>query len=140
MAQNTFKTHRDAGPSRPGPATKSRRSRRPGKMQNWLNEAIGLDRLFGPDNLWPIRHLNRILWVSVLLILYIGLNHNAERLVRRIQRTKADVDEARAEYTTLQADFMKSGKQSEIAKRVAGSGLSDSQTPPQKIVVKADEY
>ena len=140
MAQNTFKTSRNTGASQPAPATKSQRAKRPGKVQNWLNEAIGLDRLFGPDNLWPIRHLNRILWVSVLLILYIGLNHNAERLVRRIQRTKADVDEARAEYTTLQADFMKSGKQSEIAKQVAGSGLSDSQTPPQKIVVKADEY
>ncbi len=140
MAQNTFKTSQRVGPSQPAPATKVKRPKRPSQLQNWLNEAIGLDRLFGPDNLWPIRHLNRILWVSVLLILYIGLNHNAERLVRRIQRTKAEVDEARAEYTTLQADFMKSGKQSEIAKRVAGSGLSDSQTPPQKIVVKANEY
>lgn len=140
MAQNTFKTHRNAGLSQPVPTARSRRQKQPGRLQIWLNEAIGLDRLFGPDNLWPIRHLNRILWVSVLLILYIGLNHNAERLVRRLQRTKADVDEARAGYTTLQAKFMKSGKQSEIAKRVAGSGLSDSQTPPQKIVVKADEY
>ncbi len=135
MAQNTFKTQ-----SQPLPTGKARRQKRPNRMQNWLNEAIGLDRLFGPDNLWPIRHLNRIIWVSVLLIVYIGLNHNAERLVRRIQRTKADVDEARAEYRTTQAEFMKSGKQSEIAKRVAESGLSDSQTPPQKIVVKANEY
>lgn len=135
MAQNTFKTQ-----PQPTPAAKSRRIPKTSKLQNWLQEAVGLDRLFGPDNLWPIRHLNRILWVSILLILYIGLNHNAERLVRRIQRTKTEVDEARAEYTTLQAEFMKSGKQSEIAKRVAASGLSDSQTPPQKIVVKADEH
>lgn len=135
MAQNTFKTQ----PAQPRP-TATRRVKRPNRMQNWLNEAIGLDRLFGPDNLWPIRHLNRIIWISVLLIVYIGLNHNAERLVRRMQRTKAEVDEARAEYRTTQAEFMKSGKQSEIAKRVAESGLSDSQTPPQKIVVKADEH
>lgn len=132
MAKNTFR--------QPERVAKQKKQRRKLRLASWLNDFIGLDRLFGEDNAWPIRHIDRILWVTFLLILYIGLNHNAERLVRRIQRTKTQVDELRSQSTVLQADFMKSGKQSELAKRVSTIGLSDSQTPPHKIVVKQDEH
>ena len=132
MAKNTFR--------QPERIAKQKKQRRKLRLASWLNDFIGLDRLFGEDNAWPIQHIDRILWVTLLLIFYIGLNHNAERLVRRIQRTKNQVDELRSQFTVLQADFNKSGKQSEISKRVAPLGLSDSQTPPNKIVVKADEH
>ncbi|GAB4027088.1 hypothetical protein GCM10028809_11780 [Spirosoma gilvum] len=133
MAKNTF---REA----PRVTQQQKKQRRKLKLATWLNDFIGLDRLFGEDNAWPIHHIDRILWVTFLLILYIGLNHNAERLVRRIQRTQIQVDELRSQYTVLQADLDKSGKQSEISKRVAELNLSDSQTPPHKIVVKSDEH
>ena len=132
MALNTFK-HQP-------PVKPTRRKRRPNRIAVWINDVMGFDRLFGSDNAWPIRNINRILWVTLLLVLYIGLNHNAERLVRRIQRTKTQVDELRSQYTVLNADFMKSGKQSEIMKRVSALGLADSQSPPNKIVVKSDEH
>ena len=132
MAKNTFR--------QPERVVEQKKQRRKLKLASWLNDAIGLDRLFGEDNAWPIQHIDRILWVTFLLILYIGLNHNSERLVRRIQRTKTQVDELRSQFTVLQADFNKSGKQSEISKRVVGLGLADSQTPPHKIVVKSDEH
>jgi len=132
MAKNTFR--------QPERVAKQKKQRRKIRLASWLNEFIGLDRLFGEDNAWPIRHIDRILWVTLLLILYIGLNHNAERLVRRIQRTKTQVDELRSQATVLEADYNKSGKQSEISKRVAGLGLSDSQTPPHKIVVRSHEH
>lgn len=127
MAKNTFRTQQTV-------ARQKRRSR----LIGWVNEVIGLDRLFGENNTWPIRNIERILWVTFLLIIYIGLTHNAERLVRRTQRTRTEVDELRAQYTTLQADFMKSGKQSELIKRMAPLGLTDSQTPPRKLVVPKD--
>ncbi len=132
MATNTFR--------QPERIAKQKKQKRKLKIASWLNDFIGLDRLFGEDNAWPIQHIDRILWVTFLLIFYIGLNHNAERLVRRIQRTKSQVDELRSQFTVLQADFNKSGKQSEISKRVATLGLADSQTPPHKIVVKTDEH
>lgn len=132
MAKNTFKE--------PERVAKQKKQRRKLKLATWLNDFIGLDRLFGEDNAWPIRHIDRILWVAFLLILYIGLNHNAERLVRRIQRTKNQVDELRSQNTVLQAEYDRSGKQSELSKRVAALGLSDSQTPPHKLVVKSDEH
>ena len=127
MAKNTFRTQKTV-------ARQKRRSR----LIGWVNEVIGVDRLFGENNTWPIRNIERILWVTFLLIIYIGLTHNAERLVRRTQRTRTEVDELRAQYTTLQADFMKSGKQSELIKRMAPLGLTDSQTPPRKLVVPKD--
>ena len=127
MAKNTFRTQKTV-------ARQKRRSR----LIGWVNEVIGLDRLFGENNTWPIRNIERILWVTFLLIIYIGLTHNSERLVRRTQRTRTEVDELRAQYTTLQADFMKSGKQSELIKRMAPLGLTDSQTPPRKLVVPKD--
>lgn len=135
MAKNTFRE-----PERIAQQAQQKKQRRKLKMASWLNDFIGLDRLFGEDNSWPIRHIDRILWVTFLLIVYIGLNHNAERLVRRIQRMTVQVDELRSRETVLQADFDKSGKQSEISKRVASLGLSDSQTPPHKIVVKTHEH
>lgn len=130
MAQNTYKTPPKA------PVVKKKRESR---LLNYLNQTIGFDRLFGEDNAWPIKHFDRIMWTSFLLILYIGFNHNAERLVRNIQRVKAVVDEKRAKYTTLQADFKKSGKQSEISSQVAATGLTEPVTPPYKIIVKSEE-
>lgn len=135
MAKNTFRqSARTITPQQ-------KKQRRRIRLAEWLNDYIGLDRLFGEDNAWPIRHIDRILWVTALLIIYIGLNHNAERLVRRIQRTKTQVDELRSQFTVLQADFMKSGKQSELSQRVAALGLavSDSLSPPHKIIVKSHE-
>ncbi|QJW88101.1 hypothetical protein HNV11_01270 [Spirosoma taeanense] len=132
MAKNTFR--------QPERIAKQKKQRRQLRLASWLNDFIGLDRLFGEDNAWPIRNIDRILWVTLLLIVYIGLNHNAERLVRRIQRTKTQVDELRAQSTVLEADYNRSGKQSELAKHVAALGLTDSQKPPHKLVVKANEH
>jgi hypothetical protein len=130
MAQNTYKHPPKA------PIVKKKRENR---VLNYLNNTIGFERLFGEDNAWPIKHFDRIMWISFLLILYIGFNHNAERLVRNIQRVKAVVDEKRAKYMTLQADFKKSSKQSEISKQVIATGLTEPVTPPLKIVVKPEE-
>ena len=138
MAKNTFR--RPVEPERAERIVAQKKQRRKLKLASWLNDSIGLDRLFGEDNAWPIHHIDRILWVTALFILFIGLNHNAERLVRRIHRTQNQVDELRSKYTVLQADFDQSGKQSEISKRVPSLSLTDSLTPPHKIVVKSNEH
>jgi Bacteriodetes cell division protein (FtsL-like) len=128
MAQNTFRTRKTVA-----------RQKRKSRLTTWVNNVIGLDRLFGQNSGWIERNIVRIFWTAFLMVIYIGLNHNAERLVRRIQRAKTEVDEARAQYTTLQAEFLKSGKQSELSKRVAPLGLGDSQTPPRKLVLKEED-
>jgi Bacteriodetes cell division protein (FtsL-like) len=133
MPRNTFR--------KPPVAPRPKRKPNPvaAQITNWINDTIGLDRLFGEDNAWPIRNINQILWVTFLLLVYIGLNHNAERLFRNVQQTRSDLDEKRATYTTLQAAFMKTGRQSELAKRVDTLGLTSASRPPYRIVVKKEE-
>ncbi len=98
----------------------------------------GLSRLVGPDTSWVVRRIDRILWVSFLILIYIGSSHNAVRLIRNNQRARAERDELRAQFTTVEAAFMKSGKQSELSKQVLPDSLLESQSPPYKIVVHAD--
>jgi hypothetical protein len=76
----------------------------------------------------------------VLGLLYIGNTHHAERTVREINRAQSDVEDLRADYTTLKAEVMFASKQSEVAKRVRELGLRESLNPPYKIVVDDSEY
>ena len=98
------------------------------------------DRVFNMDKLlggvFPASQLKYVVWVSGLIVVYIISSLNAESLIHKIDKMKAEVEEKRADYTTQKADFMKAGKQSEIIKRVEPMGLQENKTPPTKIVVK----
>jgi Bacteriodetes cell division protein (FtsL-like) len=98
------------------------------------------DRVFNMDKIlggkFPASQLRYVVWICGLIVVYIISSLNAENLIHRIDKMKAEVEEQRADYTTQKADFMKAGKQSEIIKRVAPMGLQENKTPPTKIVVK----
>ena len=51
-----------------------------------------------------------------------------------------EVEDLRADYTTLKADLMFSSKQSEVARKVQAFGLKESLIPPYKVVVEEGEY
>ncbi len=98
-----------------------------------VEEAVKLDGLF-EDGL-PVKYLPKIMYVVVLVIFYIGNNHYAEKTIRKIDKTKTEVEDLRADFTTLKADYMFASKQSEVAKRVAALGLEESMQPPYKITI-----
>lgn len=89
---------------------------------------------------FPVQYLPKIFFVMVLGLIYIGNTHYAEKTVREINRIQVEVEDLRADYTTLKADLMFSSKQSEVAKKVKPLGLNESLTPPYKVVVKEGEY
>lgn len=89
---------------------------------------------------FPVQYLPKILFVMVLGILYIGNTHHAERTVREINRSQSEVEDLRADYTTLKADVMFASKQSEVARRVKELGLKESNDPPFKVVVDDSDY
>lgn len=101
------------------------------------------DRVFNMDKVlggaFPAYQMRYILWSSVLIILYIASSLNAENLIHKIDVLKADLEEKRADYTTQEAAFMKSGKQSEIIQKLEGTGLEENKTPPTKIIVTNDD-
>ncbi len=89
---------------------------------------------------FPVQYLPKIMFVMVIGLLYIGNTHYAEKTVRRIDAAQSDVEDLRADYTTLKSDLMFASKQSEVARKVKVIGLKESLNPPTKVVVKEGEY
>lgn len=89
---------------------------------------------------FPVHYLPKIFFVMVLGLVYIGNTHYAEQTVRKINHVQVEVEDLRADYTTLKSDLMFGSKQSEVAKKVKALGLKESLTPPYKVVVEEGEY
>lgn len=89
---------------------------------------------------FPVHYLPRIFFVMVLALIYIGNTHYAEHTVRKINQIQVEVEDLRADYTTLKADLMFGSKQSEVARKVKAFGLKESLIPPYKVVVEEGEY
>jgi hypothetical protein len=98
------------------------------KLETWFEEGF------------PVQYLPKVLFVMMLLVIYIGNTHYGERTTREINRAQSEVEDLRADYTTLKADVMFSSKQSEVARRTRDMGLRESLNPPFKIVVEQGEY
>lgn len=80
-----------------------------------------------------VRFLPQIMFIAVLCIVYIGNRHYAEKKVRNITLLEREVEDLRADYTTLKADYMFATKQSEVARKAAKIGLVLSDVPPELI-------
>lgn len=89
---------------------------------------------------FPVQFLPKILFVMMLGLLYISNTHHAEKTVRRIDQVQSDVEDLRADYTTLKSDLMFASKQSEVARKVKVIGLKESLNPPTKVEVAEGEY
>jgi|GEM_PF-593654 len=138
MAKNVSRTNgKSRSPSSRGASTLGpSRAQRLGVF-SWFDRRFNLNHWLGGH--LPVQYLDRAVWVALLLLVYIGLTHHAERLIKDTDKLKRRIEELRADYTLRKADFMKAGKQSEISKRVAPLGLVEAQTPPEKVVVKTKE-
>ena len=94
------------------------------KLENYFEEGF------------PVKYLPKILFVMVLGLIYISNTHYAEKTVRKINNIQAEVEDLRADYTTLKSDLMFASKQSEVAKKVKDLKLKESLNPPFKIEVE----
>jgi hypothetical protein len=124
MATNTYKKSQGAGSGRKS-------------FFSLLESLINVEKLF--ENGLPIQFLMPILFITALCIFYIGNLHFAEKNIRKTAKLRVTVEDLRADYTTLKADYMYTSKQSEVAKKAASLGLIESVDPPYKLVVTADE-
>jgi hypothetical protein len=98
------------------------------KLENYFEEGF------------PVKNLPKILFVMVLGLIYISNTHYAEKTVRKINNIQAEVEDLRADYTTLKSDLMFASKQSEVAKKVKAFELKESLTPPYKVEIEEGEY
>lgn len=116
MAQNTYKT----------PQSEQR-----GGLFRLINQFLQMDS--SVREVIHVRFLPQILFLSFLCLLYIGNRHYAEKKIRVIHQLEVEVEDLRADYTTLKADFMRESKQSEVARRASGLGLTINQSSPHLI-------
>ncbi|AWL08351.1 FtsL-like putative cell division protein [Aquirufa nivalisilvae] len=97
-----------------------------------------LDLLFNMDPLTggelPFKLVKRIAFIAFLIIIYIYYSMLADGKIHQIAKTKAELEEIRADYTTQKAEFMKIGKQSYLAVAMKKYALELSLTPPTKVV------
>lgn len=103
-----------------------------------IEEAMRIPVVF--DSGVPVKYVPYVLFLTALGVFYIGNTHYAEKTVRKIDRLKVEVEDLRADYTTLKSDYMFASKQSEVAKSVRKSGIIESVEPPFKIVIEKGEY
>ncbi|GJM27774.1 MAG: hypothetical protein DHS20C17_04090 [Cyclobacteriaceae bacterium] len=97
-------------------------------LERWLKiEDLSIKKASGA-------YMPQILFIMALGILYIGNGHYAENTIRRISFSQKQVQDLRADYHTLKADYMFDSKQSEVASKVKKSGLRESSEPPIKII------
>ncbi len=88
----------------------------------------------------PVQYVPKVLFFAFIMMLYIANAHYGDKLVRKTSRLQNEVNDLRADYTTLLADLMFKSKQSEVAKQVESLGLKESIEPPVKITEKQREY
>lgn len=111
---------------------------------NWLNRFLPLDKVFGEklpgkEERLPVKYFYYFGWVVMLLVAYERIGFQSEQYVRNSIKLKKEVDDLRAEYTSIHAEYMKSGLQSVIIEKVKPDGLEENLTPPKKIIIKEEE-
>lgn len=101
-----------------------------------LNNFLRIDSSIG--EVIHIRFLPQILFLAFLCLLYIGNRHFAEKKIRTINQLEVQVEDLRADFTTLKADYMYESKQSEVSKRAKKLGLEESKDSP--VIIENFEY
>lgn len=130
MTENKFKIN-------PTPKSKSEGSSG-SSLFSGIEKRLKLESYF--EEGFPVKYLPKILFVMFLGLLYISNTHHAEKTVRKINTIHTEVEDLRADYTTLKSDLMFASKQSEVARKVKAFGLQESLRPPHKIEVEEGEY
>ncbi len=101
---------------------------------SWLEKFLKMDQTI--SQVIHVRFMPQILFITALSIIYIANRHYAEKKIRNITQLENEVNDLRADYTSLKADYMYASKQSEVAKMAAKLGLRESKIPPYKITAE----
>lgn len=80
-----------------------------------------------------IRQLPFLAFIVALALIYISNSYSTEKLVIRIENVKKDNQVLRYEHILMKSRLMHYSRQSEVARKLKGTGLKESTVPPHKI-------
>lgn len=85
-----------------------------------------------------VRQLPFVLFITFLIILYIGNRYHAEKVIRETMQLQTEVRELRARAISTASELEFISRQSEVAKLISkrSMGLQEAVDPPVKITVK----
>ncbi|HRY33737.1 MAG TPA: FtsL-like putative cell division protein [Bacteroidales bacterium] len=86
-----------------------------------------------------IRSIPYLFFLAFLAIIYIANTYYAEKTVKSIDRAKKELKELRYEHVTVKSELMYLSKQSEVGRRLAGTGMKPSTVPPVKLAPKSEK-
>ena len=83
---------------------------------------------------WIFVNLPFVCYLALLGVIYISNAHANEKAVRKIESLKQEVKDTRWRCMNLKQEVMHGSIQSQIEKKVEGSGLLPNTEPPFKII------
>jgi hypothetical protein len=85
-----------------------------------------------------VRQLPFVLFITFLIILYIGNRYHAEKVIRETLQLQTELKELRARALSMASELEFISRQSEVARLVENRsmGLQEAVDPPVKITVK----
>ncbi|MCG9910847.1 MAG: hypothetical protein MH137_06045 [Flavobacteriales bacterium] len=86
-----------------------------------------------------IKHLPFVIFLTGIAMVYIANAYYVERKVVKIQALNKRVKDLHTNYVSIKAELMYSMKQTEIATKLAETGLKESVTPPKVIRINEKE-
>jgi cell division protein FtsL len=98
---------------------------------SWLDAILNLENLLQSRR--NINYIPYLLFITAIGIFYIGNNHQATKTQRQLMQLEQEVTNIKTDYTTLQAKYMMTTRQSEVEKRAEKLGLKAPKKPPYQI-------
>ncbi len=97
------------------------------------------DKVPGLEERVPVKYFYYFAWVVMLLVIYERIGFESESYVRNSIKLKKEVDDLRAEYTSIHAEYMKGKRQSVVIEKMREVGLEENLTPPKKIIIPRED-
>lgn len=85
---------------------------------------------------WIFVNLPFVCYLALLGVIYISNAHASEKAVRKIEVLKQEVKDTKWRAMNLKQEVMHGSIQSQIERKVEGSGLLPSKEPPYKIIAE----
>jgi hypothetical protein len=113
------------------------KKKRPSKQARNFIRFMGVFGVFDRNQI--VHAMPFILFITVLIMFYIGNSYYAESTIRRIDKIKVELNEKRAEYISSESDVMFRSKPSEVAKAVESMQIKEPLEPPKRIIVREEK-